>query len=182
MTSPADGLALRIAASASLAHGMWTIEKRSQETFVVEMPTQRRLAVVRDLGPIRTAHLMAGDPPVLAGQKGPLDPRVLGARVARFAMAHPGLVTILDVAFRILDALSDCRMWWSGDWDGIETSAYIQRRGGLVVRVTQRKNGVLVRIGDEASLVRDEDGISSVLGNVANSASHDGIARTCRFR
>src|SRR4051812_18996042 len=65
MKSPAAELAARISASASCSGGLWSTEGLPHETYVIELPTSRRLAVVRDLGPMRTVHLMEGDPPIL---------------------------------------------------------------------------------------------------------------------
>src|SRR5436190_24036027 len=107
MRSLVTDLAAAIARAASIAHGgVWTIDTAQRdETFVAY--GGRRVALVRDHGPIRVVMLMdvGDDRPVLAGQKGPLDPRRLGVRLAEFVSAFPSTETILDVAPRLRDEL-----------------------------------------------------------------------------
>lgn len=147
----ARALAARIAASASRAGGMWITEDGAPcEAYVsrVEEGGARKLAVARDHGPIRTVHLMASDPVVLSGEKGPLDPRALGARVARFAEAHPTLVTILDVVSRLSNL---GRHHFTGDWAGVQTNVYFTEGD---VRVTQRDDGVTITLVSRETHVR----------------------------
>lgn len=151
MRSLVDDLAAAVARAASIAHGgVWTIEARIDETFVAF--GNRRVALVRDHGPMRVVMLMdaTGDRPVLAGQKGPLDPRLLGARLAAFVKAYDG-ETILDVAPRVRDALgSDWRLRWEGCWDATRTLACVERSGTRAwVLCAQESHGVeVMRFGD----------------------------------
>jgi hypothetical protein len=143
-----DGFARAIASAASIAQGgLWTIESGEGERFIAHR--DRRVAVVRDHGPMRVVMLMAlrNGRPVLAGQKGPLDPRTLGARLAAFVRECPDVETILDVAPRMLARLrADDAAWtlrWEGHWDGDRTLACIERpRMRAWVLCTQEAHGV----------------------------------------
>jgi hypothetical protein len=115
--SPADDLAAQIAHAASRAGGglfaLRSFRPRSarapHETVVERLGAYaQRVAVVTDHGAVRAAALMVpgeGGAPALFGPKGPLDPGVLGAAVADFASRHAGVVTVLDVAYGVLEVL-----------------------------------------------------------------------------
>jgi hypothetical protein len=152
MRSLVDDLAAAIARAASIAHGgVWNIDAQSEESFVAH--GGRRVALVRDHGPLRVVMLMddRDGRPVLAGQKGPLDPRVFGERLASFVARHPDVETILDVAPRLRDELGEpWRVRWEGHWDGTRTLACIERPGTRAwIRCAQEAHGVeVMRFGD----------------------------------
>jgi len=92
---------------------------------------------------------MTSSPLALSGEKGPLDPRVLGPRIAGFARAFPNLVTILDVAPRLYEVVKGpYRLRWVGDWGGDQTSAFSEmtKGRGPWLRIVQEEIGV--RAGD----------------------------------
>lgn len=143
-----DEFARAIAGAASKVHGgLWTIDRDEKETFVAF--GARRVAVIRDHRPMRVVLLMdvRNGRPVLAGQKGPLDPKLLGRRLAEFVRACPDVETILDVAPRLLASLRQGdEAWtlrWEGHWDGDRTLACIERpKSRAWVLCTQEAHGV----------------------------------------
>jgi hypothetical protein len=152
MRSLVTDLAGAIARAASIAHGgVWTIDAVGDEAFVAY--AGRRVALVRDHGPLRVVMLMdvGENRPVLAGQKGPLDPRLLGARLATFVGAFPSVETILDVGPKLKSEMGDAwRLRWEGHWDGTRTIACIERPGTRAwIRCAQEAHGVeVMRFGN----------------------------------
>jgi hypothetical protein len=126
--SPADDLAEQIAHEASRSSGgLFALRSyrpraaRAPHETVIERLSSRaqRLAVVTDHGAMRAAALMVpGDDgaPALFGPKGPLDPQVLGAAVAAFGARCPDVVTVLDVAYGVLDRLEPSPPPRGGAW------------------------------------------------------------------
>jgi len=126
--SPAEDLAAQIAHVASRASGgLFALRsyrpraaRAPHETVIERLGAHaQRVAVVTDHGAMRAAALMVpgeDGAPALFGPKGPLDPQVLGRAVAAFAAGSEGLVTVLDVAYGVLDRLEPTPPSGGGAW------------------------------------------------------------------